>query len=64
MTLVSSASCGGKDDLTPEQVPEQSEEKPVEAAPIVVETEGDGVKEVAVEPLAETIIASRTVPGI
>ena len=32
-----------------------AEEKPVEAAPIVVETEGDGVKEVAVEPLAETI---------
>lgn len=31
------------------------EEKPVEAAPIVVETEGDGVKEVAVEPLTEKI---------
>ena len=30
MTLVSSAACGGKDDLTPEQVPEQPEEKPVE----------------------------------
>ncbi len=59
-----------KEEVKPEETvaPVENTEPVVEAvaeeAPIVVETEGDGVKEVNVEPVAETINFTETTPAV